>query len=35
MRRGSNGEWFEIGERSADGTTWGKFFEMTLKKRSD
>ena len=26
------GEWFEIGERSADGTNWKKFFEMTLKK---
>lgn len=27
------GDWFEIGERSTDGATWTKFFEMTLKKR--
>jgi hypothetical protein len=27
------GEWFEIGERTTDGETWTKFFEMTLKKR--
>jgi hypothetical protein len=26
------GEWWEIGEFSRDGTTWAKFFEMTLKK---
>jgi hypothetical protein len=26
------GEWWEIGEFSRDGTTWTKFFEMTLKK---
>ena len=26
------GEWFEIGERSTDGTNWQKFFEMTLRK---
>jgi hypothetical protein len=26
------GEWFEIGERSSDGTTWQKFFEMKLHK---
>jgi len=25
--------WLEIGERSSDGTTWQKFFEMTLKKK--
>ena len=26
-------EWFEIGERTADGgQTWNKFFEMTLRK---
>ena len=25
-------EWFEIGEMSQDGTTWRKFFEMTLKR---
>lgn len=24
--------WKEIGEFSADGTTWTKFFEMNLKK---
>lgn len=28
------GEWVEIGERSADGTNWQKFFEMTLRKKS-
>lgn len=27
-----SGEWIEIGERSADGTEWTKFFEMKLKK---
>jgi len=26
------GEWYEIGERSTDGATWLKFFEMTLQK---
>jgi len=26
------GDWFEIGERSPDGTNWKKFFEMTLKR---
>ena len=26
------GEWFETGERSMDGATWTKFFEMTLQK---
>lgn len=26
------GEWYEIGERSSDGATWTKFFEMTLQK---
>lgn len=26
------GEWYEIGERSMDGATWTRFFEMTLKK---
>lgn len=26
------GKWKEIGERSADGTTWMTFFEMTLMK---
>lgn len=25
-------EWNEIGERSPDGTTWVKFFEMTLQR---
>lgn len=25
--------WSEIGERSADGKTWEKFFEMTLRKQ--
>lgn len=28
----ASGEWIEIGERSADGTEWTKFFEMKLKK---
>ncbi len=27
-------EWLEIGERTTDGTTWNKFFEMTLRKAS-
>jgi uncharacterized membrane protein len=27
------GEWNEIGEFSRDGSSWTKFFEMTLKKR--
>ncbi len=26
------GQWFEIGEYSRDGTTWQKFFEMTLRR---
>jgi hypothetical protein len=26
------GEWREVGERSADGQTWRTFFEMTLRK---
>lgn len=26
------GEWHEVGEASADGKTWRKTFEMTLKK---
>jgi hypothetical protein len=26
-------QWFEIGERSADGASWQKFFEMTLRKK--
>ncbi|HKC64776.1 MAG TPA: hypothetical protein VKB86_14130 [Pyrinomonadaceae bacterium] len=25
-------EWFEVGEMSQDGTTWRKFFEMTLQR---
>ncbi|HUS20321.1 MAG TPA: hypothetical protein VMZ25_11785, partial [Terriglobales bacterium] len=25
-------EWSEVGEYSADGTTWRKIFEMTLRK---
>ena len=28
-----SGEWFETGERSADGEKWNKFFEMTLRKK--
>lgn len=28
----SEGRWHELGERSADGTTWVPFFEMTLTK---
>lgn len=27
------GEWYELGEESADGTTWAKIFEMTLKRQ--
>lgn len=27
-----DGQWVEVGERSTDGTTWKKFFEMKLKK---
>lgn len=27
-------EWIEVGERSADKTTWQKFFEMKLKRDS-
>jgi hypothetical protein len=30
--RGPQGEWIEVGERSADRATWTKFFEMTLRK---
>lgn len=26
------GQWFEIGERSADGKTWTQFFEMALTR---
>ena len=33
MTTGPAGEWHEVGERSADGTTWQKFFEMTLRKK--
>lgn len=34
MKLTERGEWFEIGERSADGgKTWTKFLEMTLKKK--
>jgi hypothetical protein len=29
---GSDGQWREIGEMSMDGTTWRKFFEMTLDR---
>jgi hypothetical protein len=32
MQLRPGGEWFEIGERSSDGETWHKFFEMTLRK---
>ncbi len=33
MKLTDKGEWFEIGERSADaGKTWTKFLEMTLTK---
>ncbi|HXE75142.1 MAG TPA: hypothetical protein VNN18_05845 [Candidatus Xenobia bacterium] len=27
-----DGKWVEIGERSSDGETWQKFFEMTLTR---
>jgi hypothetical protein len=33
MKKTAADEWFEIGERSADGKEWAKFFEMTLKKK--
>jgi hypothetical protein len=32
IRLNEKGEWFEIGEASLDGTTWHKFFEMTLER---
>jgi hypothetical protein len=31
--RTETGAWHEIGEYSADGTAWRKFFEMTLTKK--
>jgi hypothetical protein len=27
------GQWFEVGDISRDGTTWRKFFEMTLDRQ--
>lgn len=33
MKLTDAGAWFEIGERSSDGTNWQKFFEMTLRKK--
>jgi hypothetical protein len=33
MKLTAEGHWLEIGERSSDGQTWAKFFEMTLKKQ--
>ena len=35
MRRGTNGEWLEIGERSSDDTRWTQFFEMSLQKHGE
>lgn len=32
IRLDDKGRWFEIGERSADGAAWTKFFEMTLAR---
>jgi len=32
MKLTDAGEWFEIGERTSDGSSWHKFFEMTLQK---
>lgn len=32
IRRTEKGEWHEVGEYSADGTAYRKFFEMTLQK---
>lgn len=32
MKINDKGEWFEIGERSADGKTWQKFHEMTRQR---
>jgi hypothetical protein len=34
MTRTPEGEWFEIGERTADEKSWEKFFEMRLKKKA-
>lgn len=34
MKLTLEGEWFEVGERSADGESWQKFFEMRLQKQS-
>jgi hypothetical protein len=31
--RFADGQWLETGERSADGTAWKQFFEMTLRKK--
>lgn len=33
MKLTESGDWHEIGERSSDGRTWQKFFEMTLRKK--
>jgi hypothetical protein len=34
IRLNDKGQWNEVGEFSRDGTTWMKFFEMTLTKSS-
>jgi hypothetical protein len=33
ISRTPSGQWIEIGEYSADGTKWMKFFDMTLTKK--
>ena len=29
-----DGKWHEVGENSQDGTTWNRFFEMTLSRKA-
>jgi len=33
IKLNDKGEWFEVGERTQDGQTWHKFFEMTLQRQ--
>lgn len=33
ISRTPNGEWYELGEQSSDGTVWSKTLEMTLVKK--
>lgn len=32
ITRNASGQWFEVGERSQDGSCWQQFFEMTLDR---